>query len=232
MPMISLNDFAEIPIWVTWKEKPTRSGKPTKVPINPATGHNAKVPTDPTTYGTRADAIRCRRTINGNGGIGIVLTPIGTDFHQVGIDLDTYRDAQSGEIALWAKEIISRFDTYAEISPSQTGVKLFFQMTLTDFRNLQALLGQKTRKTFSAGEHREVAIDTVRFYAVTGYRLPDSPEDLRTVSFSDVEWFIKEAGPRYVALHNASNGQGGFGDPEYDKSGSGYGFRFLLDCRR
>ena len=95
-------------------------------------------------------------------------------------------------MAEWAEEVIDRFDTYAEISPSQTGIKLFFRLSLDDLKKLHALLGhnhkgeQLSRKTFAAGEHREVAIDTARFYAVTGKRLQDSPESLRTVSFSDV----------------------------------------------
>ena len=238
--MISLNDLAENRSWVAWAEERTQNGMTTKVPKNPYTGYNARVPTDPSTYGTRAEAISCRKKINGNGGIGIVLDSIGNDFHQVGIDLDSCRDAQSEIIAPWAEEIINRFDTYAEVSPSQSGVKLFFQVTLADLGRLQALLGQdphgrqKTRKAFSIGEHREVAIDTARFYAVTGYRLKDSPEDLRTVPFSDVEWFIKEAAPNYLARHKASNGQeqqSSFAGCA-DKSGSGYGFRFLQACHR
>ena len=61
-----------------------------------------------------------------------------------------------------------------------------------------------TRKTFAAGEHREVAMDTARFYAVTGKRLQDSPEILRTVAIADVQWFIQEAGPNYLARHKAT----------------------------
>ena len=75
---------------------------------------------------------------------------------------------------------------------------------------MHALLGRNqkgellTRKTFAAGEHREVAMDTARFYAVTGKRLQDSPEILRTVAIADVQWFIEEAGPNYLARHKAN----------------------------
>ena len=234
-----LNDFAGEKKWVAWRVE-NRNGKPTKMPKNPATGRNAQVPTNPATYGTRAAAERCWQKIkkeDENGGIGIVL---GDDL--VGCDLDSCRDPKSGEIADWAKEVIERFDTYAEVSPSGTGVKLFFTMSAEDKTKLQALLGLDaegdplTRKTFAAGKHREVAIDTARFYAVTGQRLEDSPEDLRQEVFRDVEWFIKEAGPRYLKTQKRGNG----GEPfvqhgesyakQHDESGSGHGFRFMRQC--
>ena len=234
-----LNDLAGEKRWVAWREE-SREGKPRKMPKNPATGGNAQVPTNPATYGTRAAAERCWQKIkkeDETGGIGIVLGDT-----LVGSDLDSCRDPESGEIAGWAKEVIARFDTYAEVSPSGTGVKLFFTMSAEGKGKLQALLGLNakgeplTRKTFAAGEHREVAIDTARFYAVTGQRLESSPEELRRVAFRDVEWFIKEAGPRYLEAQKHGNG----GDPfaqygeshttQHDESGSGHGFRFMRQC--
>jgi len=44
----------------------------------------------------------------------------------MGLDLDSCIDPQTG-IADWANEIITRFNTYGEISPSGKGVKLFFR---------------------------------------------------------------------------------------------------------
>ena len=130
--------------------------------------------------------------------------------------------------------MINQFDTYAEISPSQTGIKLFFQIRASDLKNMHALLGRNqkgellTRKTFAAGEHREVAMDTARFYAVTGKRLQGCPEILRTVAIADVQWFIQEAGPNYLARHKA-NGQHKSNSGGGDQSGSGFAFRFLRD---
>ena len=210
---ITLNDLSEQKIWVTWKEQLNKQGKPTKIPKDPATGDNAKVPSDPSTYGTLDDAITCGKAMRGKGGVGVVLGAIDNGCHLVGIDLDSCRDPNTEIISDWAEEVIDHFDTYAEISPSQTGIKLFFRLSLDDLKKLHALLGrnqkgeQLTRKTFAAGEHREVAIDTARFYAVTSKRLQDGPESLRTVSFSDVSWFIQEAGPNYLARHHKANGQ-------------------------
>jgi hypothetical protein len=173
---ITLSDLAEEKVWIAWKEQPNKQGKLTKIPKDPATGDNAKVPSDPTTYGTLGDAIKCCETMKGKGGVGVVLGAIGNGRHLVGIDLDSCREPKSETITDWAAEVIERFDTYSEISPSQTGIKLFFRLSTVDLQTLHVLLGrnhkgeQLARKTFAVGAHREVAIDTARFYAVTGAR--------------------------------------------------------------
>ena len=125
---ITLADLSEQKIWVAWKEQLNKQGKLTKIPKDPATGDNAKVPSDPSTYGTLDDAITCSEAMRGKGGVGIVLGPIDNEHHLVGIDLDSCRDPNTETIADWAAEVINRFDTYAEISPSETGIKLFFQI--------------------------------------------------------------------------------------------------------
>jgi hypothetical protein len=150
---IALADLSEQKIWVAWKERLNKQGKPTKIPKDPATGDNAKVPSDPSTYGTLDDAIKCTKALRGKGGVGVVLGPIDNERHLVGIDLDSCRDPNAETIADWAEEVIDRFDTYAEVSPSRTGIKLFFQIHAGDLKNMHALLGcnQKgellTRKT-------------------------------------------------------------------------------------
>src|SRR4051794_3309549 len=42
----------------------------------------------------------------------------------VGVDLDKCLEPESGEITPWAGQIIERLDSYAEVSPSLTGVKI------------------------------------------------------------------------------------------------------------
>jgi hypothetical protein len=224
----TLNSFSKNNKWVAWKEQPNKQGKPTKVPKNPHSGDDARIPTDPSTYGTLDDAIACKKMINGNGGVGIVLGSVNNDYHLVGIDLDSCRNED--ESADWALKIIERFDTYAEIPPSETGIKLFFLMRNDDWNRLHDLIGGKTRKPFSAGEHKEVAIDTARFYTVTAQRLENSPVGLRVIPFSDVEWFISVAGVNYLARQRKFNGIGVGAGNGRDESGSGYGFRFMLEC--
>jgi putative DNA primase/helicase len=43
----------------------------------------------------------------------------------VGVDLDKCLDPETGEITPWARRILERLDSYAEISPSLTGVKVW-----------------------------------------------------------------------------------------------------------
>ena len=247
----TLADLAGTKRWVAWcVEIPKGGTKPTKIPKNPATDGNAMVPTNPATYGTRAAAERRwsivrKRDKDAAGGIGFVLGKLDNRYFG-GIDLDNCIDA-GGTVADWAQEVIDRFDTYGEISPSGSGVKLFFQMDAPDWaRLLDELLGtdvngkQLTRKAFVAGEHREVAIDTARFYAVTGRHLDGAPEGLRTAPYADVEWFIGEAGPAYLARQRSNGRVNGsdadlfenLGDeqcPDHDESGSAKGFRFMRD---
>ncbi|MGA7487904.1 MAG: DUF3987 domain-containing protein, partial [Xanthobacteraceae bacterium] len=239
---VTLADLAGERQWVAWREE-LRDGALTKVPKNPATGGNAQVPTNPKTYGTRAQAERrgqrIRRTAK--GGFGIMLGPLPNGEHLAGIDLDSCRDPESGALAPWAQGVIERFNTYAEVSPSCTGVKLFYRVSERGIGKLRTLIGNNvegkplTRKAFPAGKHREVAIDTARFYAVTDQRLDGSPMGLRTVAFADVEWFVREAGPSYLAAQRAGNSKDGYADLEehrivLDESGSGYGFRFMQQC--
>jgi hypothetical protein len=232
-----LADLADIPIWVAWREE-KKDGKPTKVPKNPRTGGNALVPTDPRTYGARAVAERRAQQIQktAKGGIGVVLSPLPNGQHLTAIDLDSCRDIGSGAITDRAREVLDRFRTYSEVSPSLTGVKFFFRMTAADMGALYKQLGcnhagkQITRKSFEPGDHREMAIDTARFCAVTEQRLEDYPEGLRLVPFVDVEWFLKTAGPDYLAAAQQSAFANNQQHVDRDNSGSGHGFRFMQEC--
>lgn len=112
--------------WVGWRNE-LRGDKLTKVPYAP-NGRKAKAD-DPATWRTRAEAEKVRAEIvNGlGGGVGIELGDLGADQHLGGVDLDTC--LADGKFADWAEEVIARFNTYGEVSPSGTGAKLFFSMT-------------------------------------------------------------------------------------------------------
>ena len=62
------------------------------------------------------------------------LSPVGTEPNGIGFrptgdiigsDLDHCRDSLTGEIDEWAWEIIRAIDSYTEISPSGTGIRIF-----------------------------------------------------------------------------------------------------------
>ncbi|WP_353647031.1 DUF5906 domain-containing protein [Mesorhizobium sp. WSM2240] len=176
--------------WVAWRTE-LREGKSTKVPYSPATGRRAKSD-DPSTWATRAAAMRYAPKIK--GGVGVMLGDLGEGFHLCGVDLDTCLDGDA--LAGWAEDVVSVFRTYAEISPSRKGVKLFFLVRASD----RQAMGPKHRIAFTKGEHCEMALDLGgRYYAVTGEPLDDlvGVQRLRIVTLDDLRWLVHTAGPAF-----------------------------------
>jgi primase-polymerase (primpol)-like protein len=116
----------EHPQWICWRIQ-RRSGKETKVPIDPTTGDFAST-TDATTWGTFKTALDRARRANVDG-IGFVFTE-GDPF--VGVDLDDCRDAETGALDQTAIEVITRLHSYTEVSPSGTGLHIIARGTLPE----------------------------------------------------------------------------------------------------
>lgn len=109
--------------WVCWRYE-TRDGKPTKPPISPRS--NGKLlyakTNDPTTWSDFATA-NAAVTRLGLQGVGLSLSA--TD-GLTGLDLDHVIDPATGEIDPPAATVLERFSgTYAEISPSGTGLRIW-----------------------------------------------------------------------------------------------------------
>ena len=137
-----------------------------KTPINPATGQNAK-PNDPATWGT-LEAAQAAVSRFGLRGVGVLLGD-----GLCGIDIDHCRDPDTGVLSDMAREIIDGMQTYAEESPSGTGVHLLFT-------------GQKP-----AGACRKSSIglemyDGGRYFTVTGKALNDLAIEERTAQCAAV----------------------------------------------
>lgn len=137
-----LMDLSRVPVelreraqWVPWRyQQRTNGGKPTKPPINPATGYPCD-PTDPKMWGTCRAALEAALRWKCNG-IGFVFCD---DDPYTGVDLDECRNSETGDIKPWGAEIIATLDSYAEISPSEEGVKVWVRGTLPlDARNKTA----------------------------------------------------------------------------------------------
>lgn len=116
-------DAALVPIelrrlnqWVLW-----RLENDTKKPYQ-ASGKLASS-TDPSTWTTFPRAMTAYQTGKFSG-VGFVFAEGGG---LLGIDLDGCRNPDTGELASWAEVIIHQIPTYAEVSPSGTGIKLFLQ---------------------------------------------------------------------------------------------------------
>jgi Protein of unknown function (DUF3631) len=233
---ITLNDLKTHPHWLAWEERIKHPGdKPTKVPINPISGGHAQTD-NPSTWSTRKEAERRSERLAKNGtkgGIGIVLGDLGDGRHLAGIDLDKCRDLKSGKTSDWAGEAIDRFDTYSEISPSGEGIKMFFLMRPADVKAARDLIGGKNRRSFSAGKHREIAIDFVtKYYTVTADKIKGGHDELRLVTLEDVKWLLEDLGPRYKAAYLPAEPEEGKSKAgARDESGSGYAHRFMREAR-
>lgn len=160
----------ERPQWVLWRSE-VRNDKPTKVPVQ-ASGEPAKS-NDPATWAT-FEAVESAYDPGRHDGIGFVFSP---DDPFCGIDLDGCRDPQTGQVAEWAREVILKFASYAEVSPSRTGVKIFCRGT-SPFAG-----GRKTQPTrLDRVCEKTPALevyDRGRYFAVTGWQLrgPAAPAD-------------------------------------------------------
>lgn len=156
-----------LPQWVLWRTM-MRHGKPAKMPLQP-TGIAAKS-NDPSTWRDFREISAYYNPAHG-GGIGFVFSP---EDPFCGVDLDGCRDPETGVVAEWARKIITAVDTYAEVSPSGTGVKLFVRAFCE--RGGRCKVDAEKVSTKTPGLE---VYDSGRYFAVTGWRLQgrDEPQE-------------------------------------------------------
>jgi hypothetical protein len=114
--------------WVCWRFEDTDGPKPTKVPYSPLTGKLASV-TDPNTWAGFEQATHVLTTTNWYNGIGFVLTEADPFAF---IDLD---DTKGDQTALDRQiKIYNEFDSFAERSPSGSGLHIIIKGALPSGR--------------------------------------------------------------------------------------------------
>jgi putative DNA primase/helicase len=148
-----------LPQWVVWIWTTRDDGKPTKVPLDPKSRGPAAV-NDPETWGTFAEAVACHTRMGHGGGVGFVFTPSDPFF---GLDIDHCRDKATGGVSEEARALLARFPTYAEVSPSGTGIKAIGIGVVPEGR-------KRTRNV--------EMYDRGRFFTVTGDVVADQPIDV------------------------------------------------------
>jgi putative DNA primase/helicase len=116
----AIDELAQIPQWVCWKPEKRGPGKPTKVPY--CVGGRFKAASDkPDTWDT-FEACYDSAFVQGHAaGIGFVVTK---QSGIIGVDCDNCID-QDGNIDGPVLRWIRRFNSYAEISPSGKGIRIF-----------------------------------------------------------------------------------------------------------
>uniref|UniRef100_UPI0034A1C922 phage NrS-1 polymerase family protein n=1 Tax=Halorussus halophilus TaxID=2650975 RepID=UPI0034A1C922 len=140
--------------WVCWRSE-QRNGKATKIPVTPGSGEFASS-TDRETWTTFEAALDYAET-GGADGVGFVFTE---DDPFVGVDLDDFRNPETGDVDGVAADIIERLDSYTEVSPSGTGFHVLVEGELPD--------GGNRRGSVELYEH-------ARFFTVTGDHVAGTP---------------------------------------------------------
>jgi hypothetical protein len=215
MDVITLDTLALLACWVAWQTQVRKPGdKKTKLPYAPLGPDSKKArANDPTTWGARAQAeARAARLPKpcGTGGIGLEFMPLPDGRNVGGVDLDTCRNADSGQLEPWAQAVVDRFATYTEVSPSGSGVKLFFTYDPGGMEMLQTAMGRTVEGKLRHGREwsRKTGADhppaielhlSNRFFAVTGQRLDGCTGELRLVPTADILALIQIDGPALAA---------------------------------
>ncbi len=147
------DSLAELDQWIVWQYEQRDEGKPTKVPYQINGSHASS--TDTKTWCSWDEALRAYQENPGRwSGPGFVFSATDPFF---GMDLDQCLDA-AGKLKPWAQPIMERSsDSYAEISPSGRGIKIWAKGRLP---------GAGT--AFSMGDGRVEIYDQARYFTVTG----------------------------------------------------------------
>jgi len=151
--------------WTAWRLT-TRGQRPTKEPVDAWTGRNASS-TDPRTWAPFDVALRRYETDRLDG----LMIALGDGY--AGVDIDKCRDRETGDIAADVLTMVTDLDSYTEISPSGTGLKVFMRGVLPPGRRRKG--------------HVEM-YDAGRLFTMTGHHLTGTPLTVeeRTLRLADL----------------------------------------------
>ncbi|MCA2962749.1 MAG: DUF3987 domain-containing protein [Acidobacteriaceae bacterium] len=130
--------------------------------------------TNPETWGEYGDAVDALQRVTNAEGLGFVFTEADP---YTGVDLDDCLDA-AGRLKPWAVEILRRLaGTYAEVSPSGSGIKLWCRGRL------------ESAAKFAYGDGAVEMYSTARFFAVTGNIWPGALLEIAEAQES-IDWLL------------------------------------------
>ena len=153
-------ELMALPQWICWRMEPGPKGeKPRKVPYDPKTGRKASS-TNPQTWATlpEAEAARDKYLFTG---LGFVFTEA---CGIVGVDID-HCSTEDGVLNDTARAILEKYPSYTEISPSGTGLHIFYHGTMPGKGNKNSATGVEM---YSTG----------RYFTMTGQHLDGTPEKI------------------------------------------------------
>ena len=121
----SFDHLAGLPLWLPWRSGPESRKLPCR-----CRGEAPSRWYERECLGTFDHAAwhAKRWAIAAGGGVGVMLGPLPEPMQAwrlAGLDLDL-AVSPDGRVTSWAQEVVTALDTYVELSPSGTGLKLFF----------------------------------------------------------------------------------------------------------
>lgn len=154
------DELASLPQWICWRLEPNpKNDKPRKVPYDPKTGRKASS-TNPQSWATLAQALAAKDKYLFTG-VGFVFTEVGGI---VGVDIDHCRN-EDGSFNETAQAILDKAPSYTEISPSGSGLHIFFRGTMP---------GKGNKNSTSGVEMYASA----RYFTMTGNQLEGMPDTI------------------------------------------------------
>ena len=153
-------ELAALRQWICWRLEPDPKGeRPRKVPYDPRTGRKASS-TNPQSWATLAQALAAKDKYLFTG-VGFVFTEVGGI---VGVDIDHCRN-EDGSFNETAQAILDKAPSYTEISPSGSGLHIFFRGTMP---------GKGNKNSTSGVEMYASA----RYFTMTGNQLEGTPDTI------------------------------------------------------
>lgn len=184
--------------WVCWRIQDREDGKAGKAPVDAAGGGYAS-PSDPDTWGSFRECVDYFRKRANVDGAGFVFSE---KDEYVGIDLDDCRDPESGKLDSEAEELLEKFDTYAEISPSGTGIHIIAKGRMPEGANRKGWVEM---------------YDESRFFTFTGDRIEGSPAEVEECQKEINETFSEHLRDNSSDLKRAETGTEELSDQEIIK---------------
>ncbi len=153
--------------WVGWKcewnpKAKQGRGKWSKPPVNVHTGRRASS-TNESTWCDFSAAYSAYEAGDIDG-IGVVLGDLGDDRVLAGIDADGCRDLRTKQLSESVQSVIAVVNSYSEVSPTGTGIKIFC------FGKLPP--GAREKGNLEC-------YDSGRYFTVTGHKVDQAPSNVR-----------------------------------------------------
>lgn len=173
-------ELTALPQWICWRLEPDpNGGKDRKVPYDPKSCKKAST-TAQTSWASLAETMNASKKYNYSG-IGFVFT---RQDSIIGVDIDhCIKDGKLNDVA---KEIVSRFPSYTEISPSGAGLHIFY-------------LGEMPGRGNKNSKYGVEMYAQSRYFTMTGKRVEGTPD-----SISDGADALPWIHENYIAKKHAS----------------------------